>query len=183
MKNKLLNWYKGAILKTQGVLSIKNCMRVPKLEKIVVNVGLKEAVSNSKAITNAVELVSKITGQLPIKTFAKKSIAGFKIREGMPIGVCVTLRNLKKLSFFDKLVNIVLPKVRDFQGVSKKFDGRGNYNLGLSSVEVFPEGERLGVSEFTTGISITFVTSTNSDSEAYALLETLGMPFIREKNN
>lgn len=183
MKNELIEWRKKAMQEVKTLLNIKNLMCVPKLEKIVVNAGLKEAVSNSKAISSAMNLLSEITGQLPVKTIAKKSIAGFKIREGMPIGAFVTLRGIKMYNFLYKLVHLALPKIRDFQGLSKKFDGRGNYNLGLSNVEVFPEGERLGVAEFTTGVCITIVTSSNDDREAYAFLKALGVPFIREKDN
>lgn len=179
MKNTLLNWHKVAISETQKVLAIANVMRVPKLEKIVINVGLKEAVSNSKAVSNAVELLSSIAGQKPVTTKAKKSIAGFKIREGMPIGVCVTLRGIKMFNFLYKLINLALPKIRDFQGLSKKMDGQGNYNLGLSSIELFPEGERSGVVESHVGLCITIVTSADKDEEAYMLLKNLGMPFIR----
>lgn len=181
MKNNLLDWHKNAVNKSQHLLGISNLMRAPRLKKIVVNAGLKEAVSNSKAVSNAIDLLGCITGQLPVKTFAKKSIAGFKIREGMPIGACVTLRGAKMCNFLYKLVNVVLPKIRDFQGLKKKMDGQGNYNLGLSSIEFFPEGERSGVTEVNLGLNITIVTSAVTDEEAYIFLKALGMPFIREK--
>jgi large subunit ribosomal protein L5 len=179
MKNTLLNWHKNAIGETQKAFSIANVMQAPKLEKIVINVGLKEAVTNSKAIPTAVELLSSIAGQKPVITRARKSIAGFKIREGMAIGACVTLRGIKMYNFLYKLINLALPKIRDFQGLKKKMDGQGNYNLGLSSVELFPEGERSGVVESHLGLCITIVTSTDKDEEAYVLLKNLGMPFIR----
>lgn len=179
MKNTLLNWHKIAIKQTQSNLGIANIMRAPKLEKVVINVGVRDAVSNSKAVPSAIDLLSSITGQKPISTKAKKSIAGFKIREGMPIGACVTLRGVKMYNFLYKLINLALPKIRDFQGLKKKMDGRGNYNLGLSSVDLFPEGERLGIVESHMGLCITIVTSAEKDEEAYMLLKNLGMPFIR----
>lgn len=144
---------------------------------------MKEAVSNSKAITLATDLLQKVACQAPMKTFAKKSIAGFKLREGMPIGAFVTLRGMRMYFFLYKLINIVLPKIKDFQGLSTKFDGRGNYNLGLASLEVFPEGEQSGVAEFSTGVCITIVTSTNCEKEAYSCLKAFGMPFKNNLNN
>jgi len=112
-------------------LKLKNIMEVPKISKIVINVGVKDAVKDSKVLKNVMETVSKISGQCPVRTFAKKSIAGFKLREGMPIGVKVTLRKKKMYEFLDRLINIALPEVRDFQGVTKKLDRRGNYNFGI----------------------------------------------------
>lgn len=181
MKNKLKEWHKDVMQQIQKNLSITNPMRIPKIEKIVVNIGLKEAVSNSKVITMGINLLADITCQLPIKTFAKKSIAGFKLREGMPIGAYVTLRGNNMYSFLYKLINIVLPQIRDFQGVFTKLDGNGNYSLGLSTLEIFPEGEKAGLSEFNTGASITIVTSTSIDYEAFECIKAFGMPF--QKNN
>jgi large subunit ribosomal protein L5 len=125
----------------QKTLGVKNPMEIPKISKIVLNVGVKAAVADSKAIQGVMNLVTRISGQAPVRTLAKKSIAGFKLREGMPIGVRVTLRGDKMYDFLDKLINISLPKMRDFQGVSTKFDGFGNYNLGLKEWTIFPEIE------------------------------------------
>lgn len=183
MENKLKEWQKSVFEKIKLDLNILNPMEIPKIKKIVINAGLKEAVSNSKAITLAMKLLEKIVCQLPVKTIAKKSIAGFKLREGMPIGTFVTLRGRRMYAFLYKLINIVLPKIRDFQGLSDKFDSRGNYNLGLSTLEVFPEGEEAGVSEFTTGACITIVTSTDCEKEAYSCLKAFGMPFKNSQNN
>lgn len=183
MEKKLKEWQNSVIEKIKKDLNIINPMKVPQLEKIVINAGLKEAVTNSKAITLAMNLLEKVACQLPVKTIAKKSIAGFKLREGMPIGTFVTLRGKRMYSFLYKLINIVLPKIRDFHGVSNKLDGRGNYNLGLPTLEVFPEGEGAGVAEFTTGVCITMVTNTNCDKEAFICLKAFGMPFKNNSNN
>lgn len=183
MEQKLKEWRESVVEKIRKDLLIVNPMRIPKLKKIVINAGLKEAVSNSKAITLAMNLLGKIACQLPVKTLAKKSIAGFKLREKMPIGTFVTLRGAPMYSFLYKLINIVLPKIRDFQGLSSKFDGRGNYNLGLPTLEVFPEGEEAGVAEFTTGVCITIVTSTDCEKEAFSCLKAFGMPFKSSQNN
>jgi large subunit ribosomal protein L5 len=181
MKENLKLWCKTAQQALQKELDIRNIMRVPKIEKIVINVGFKDAVSNSKVVTNGMALLADIVCQQPVKTLAKKSIAGFKLREGMPIGTYVTLRGIRMYAFLYKLIHIVLPKIRDFQGVSTKLDGQGNYNLGLVNLEVFPEGERSGVNEFSTGASITFVTSTRNDHEALACLKAFGMPFKKDQ--
>jgi large subunit ribosomal protein L5 len=157
--------------------SYKNPMQVPKLCKITINVGLGEATQNPKLIDASVSEVSAITGQRPIVTRAKKSIAAFKVRKGNPIGVCVTLRGERMFEFLDRLVNIALPRVRDFRGVSpKSFDGHGGYTLGLKEQTIFPEVDYNKVEKFK-GINITLVTSARTDEEAYALLEALGMPF------
>jgi large subunit ribosomal protein L5 len=181
MEKKLKEWQKIVSEKMKAELEIHNPMRMPKLKKIVVNAGLKEAVSNSKAITLAMNLLGKVACQLPVKTIAKKSIAGFKLREGMPIGTFVTLRGKRMYAFLYKLINIVLPKIRDFQGIGIKFDGRGNYNLGISSLEVFPEGEESGIAEFTTGVCITIVTNAENDKEAMTCLKAHGMPFKKNQ--
>lgn len=159
-------------------LNIKNIMSVPRLEKIVLNVGVKEAVSDSRILKKVADIVQEIAGQVPVKTKARESIAGFKIREGMPIGVKVTLRRDAMYNFFDKLIFLALPKVRDFHGLKKKLDGRGNYNLGLKEWNIFPEAERLA-QDFSKGINITLHTSAQQDAEALALLEEFGMPFKR----
>lgn len=155
-------------------------MQVPKLEKIVINMGVGDAVSNSKALDTAVEELAIITGQKPLITRAKKSIAGFRLREGMPIGAKVTLRGERMYEFFDKLVSISLPRVRDFRGVSKKsFDGRGNYTLGVKEQLIFPEINYDKVNKVR-GMDIVIVTTANSDEEGRELLTQLGMPFQKK---
>jgi large subunit ribosomal protein L5 len=155
----------------------ENVMQVPKLDKIVINMGLGKAVTNAKIIDDAVEEMTLIAGQKPVVTKAKKSIATFKLREGMPIGVKVTLRGEKMYNFLDKLVAISLPRVRDFRGVSDKaFDGRGNYTLGIKEHLVFPEIEFDKVN-MVKGMDITVVTTAKTDDEAKALLKAFGVPF------
>jgi large subunit ribosomal protein L5 len=157
--------------------SYKNPMQVPRLVKITINVGLGEATQNPKLIDASVAEVSAITGQRPVVTRARKSIAAFKVRKGNPIGVFVTLRGERMFEFLDRLVNIALPRVRDFRGVSpKSFDGHGSYTLGLREQTIFPEVDYNKVEKFK-GMNVTFVTSAKTDEEAYALLEALGMPF------
>ncbi|MBD3108622.1 50S ribosomal protein L5 [Bacillus sp. AGMB 02131] len=152
-------------------------MQAPKVEKIVINMGVGDAVANAKALDNAVEELSLVTGQKPVVTRAKKSIAGFRLREGMPIGAKVTLRGERMYEFLDKLVSISLPRVRDFRGVSKKsFDGRGNYTLGVKEQLIFPEIDYDKVSKVR-GMDIVIVTTANTDEEARELLTQIGMPF------
>lgn len=155
----------------------KNVMEVPRLEKVVVNVGLGEAIQNAKAIDAAVGDIMTITGQRPVVTKAKKSIAGFKLRDGMPIGVKVTLRGDRMWEFVDKLFNVALARVRDFRGVSPTaFDGRGNYTLGIKEQLIFPEIEYDKIDKVR-GMDISFVTTAKTDEEARELLKFLGMPF------
>jgi large subunit ribosomal protein L5 len=155
----------------------KSVMQVPQLDKIVINMGVGDAVSNSKALDAAVEELSSITGQKPVVTRAKKSIAGFRLREGMPIGAKVTLRGERMYEFLDKLVSVSLPRVRDFRGISKKsFDGRGNYTLGVKVQLIFPEIDYDKVSKVR-GMDIVIVTTSNTDEESKELLTQLGMPF------
>ncbi|SOC09365.1 LSU ribosomal protein L5P [Ureibacillus xyleni] len=155
----------------------KSVMQVPKVEKIVINMGVGDAVQNSKALDSAVEELTIITGQKPVVTKAKKSIAGFRLREGMAIGAKVTLRGERMYEFLDKLIAIALPRVRDFHGVSKKsFDGRGNYTLGVKEQLIFPEIDYDKVSKVR-GMDIVIVTTANSDEEARELLTQFGMPF------
>lgn len=159
--------------------SYKSVMQVPKIEKVVINMGVGEAVSNSKIMDNAVEDMQKIAGQKPVITRAKKSIAGFRLRENLPIGVKVTLRGDRMYYFLDKLFNISLPRVRDFRGVStKSFDGRGNYTLGLKEQLIFPEIEYDKIDKVR-GMDIVIVTTAQSDEEARELLTQLGMPFAK----
>ncbi|GGE20859.1 50S ribosomal protein L5 [Marinithermofilum abyssi] len=158
----------------------KSPMQVPKIEKIVINMGVGEAVQNPKALDGAVEDLTLISGQKPVITRAKKSIAGFKLREGMPIGCKVTLRGERMYHFLDKLINVALPRVRDFRGVSpKSFDGRGNYTLGLKEQLVFPEIEYDKVDKVR-GMDIIIVTTANTDEEARELLTQMGMPFRKQ---
>lgn len=161
----------------QKQFNYSNVMMIPRLEKIVVNVGLGEAVQNAKALDAAVGDIAAITAQKPVVTRAKKSIATFKIRAGMPIGCKVTLRGERMWDFLDKLMNVALPRVRDFRGVSPKaFDGRGNYALGLKEQLIFPEIDYDKVDKIR-GMDIIIVTTANTDEEAKALLGGLGMPF------
>lgn len=155
----------------------RNSMQVPKLDKIVVNVGVGEAIQNVKLLDGAVEELAAITGQQPVLTRAKKSIANFKLRTGMPIGCRVTLRNVRMYEFMDRLLNASLPRVRDFRGVSPKgFDGRGNYSLGVQEQIIFPEIDYDKIEQFH-GLGITIVTTARTDEEGRALLALMGMPF------
>src|SRR5512136_2474372 len=155
----------------------KNVMEVPKLEKIVINMGLGEAIQNIKILDSAVVELAAIAGQKPVITKAKKSIASFKLRQGMPIGCMVTLRRAKMYEFLDRLLNVALPRVRDFKGISgTAFDGRGNYTLGVKEQLIFPEISYEKVDKVK-GLNITIVTSAKNDEECKALLKLLGMPF------
>jgi len=155
----------------------KNAMQIPQLKKIVLNMGLGEAVQNPKIVEGAAEELGRIAGQKAVITKAKKSIATFKLREGMPIGCCVTLRGDKMYDFFSKLVNIALPRVRDFRGLSAKgFDRRGNYSMGVTEQIIFPEIDYDKIDKIK-GLNITIVTSAETDKEGYSLLKMLGMPF------
>jgi len=155
----------------------KNVMAVPKLEKISVNIGLGEATQNAKLMDGAVNELAQITGQKPVVTKARKSIAAFKLRAGMSIGCAVTLRGDRMYEFFDRLVNVALPRVRDFRGVStKSFDGRGNYTLGVRDQLIFPEIDYAKV-EKTKGMNISITTTARTDAEGLALLKAMGMPF------
>ena len=157
-----------------------NIMAVPKLEKIVINMGLGEAVANAKILDIATDELGRIAGQRPIVTKAKKSIANFKLRQNMSIGAAVTLRGERMFEFFDRLTNVVLPRVRDFRGVStKSFDGRGNYTLGLRDQLIFPEIDYAKVDKIR-GMNVTIVTTARTDDEARELLKQLGMPFRQQ---
>jgi len=161
----------------------ENPMEVPRLEKISVNKGVGEASENEKALDTAVEELRKITGQHPTIKRAKKSIASFGIREGMPIGATVTLRDARMYEFFDRLVTLALPNIRDFEGVpDRSFDGHGNYTLGVPEQTIFPEIDVDNVDRMS-GMDVTFVTSAASDEEAYSLLKGLGMPFVRREDD
>ncbi len=160
-------------------LNIDNIMAVPKIQKIVLNAGVKDAVSDSKALQSVQKMLEKISGQKTIRRQAKKSIAGFKLREGMSIGAKVTLRRKKMYEFLDRLINLALPRVRDFQGVSTKLDRRGNYNLGIKDLSVFPEITFDEAGKKTRGINITIQMSTDNDDHARSLLEKFSMPFAK----
>jgi large subunit ribosomal protein L5 len=157
--------------------SYKNSMQVPRLEKITINVGVGEATQNIKAIDTTVAEITSIAGQKPIVTRAKKAIANFKLREGVPIGCMVTLRRDRMYEFLDRLIHVALPRVRDFKGISdRSFDGRGNYSLGLREQIIFPEIQADKV-EKTRGMTVSFITTANTDQEGRVLLKLLGMPF------
>ena len=178
MMSRLQEKYRGevvpALMKRFGY---KNRMAVPKVAKVVVNIGLGEASQNVKLLDVAAIELGQIAGQRPVITRAKKSIANFKIRKGMPIGCCVTLRGDRMYEFLDRLVNVALPRVRDFRGVStKSFDGRGNYTLGLRDQLVFPEIDYAKVDKMK-GMNVTIVTTAKDDNQARALLKHMGMPF------
>jgi large subunit ribosomal protein L5 len=177
MKSRLEELYKTTLrTELHKELGLGNVMQVPALSKIVLNVGVKEAVQDSKAVNTVKEIIDQIAGQYSAKTLAKKSIAGFKLREGMPIGVMVTLRGHKMYHFLDKLINVVLPAVRDFQGVKTTFDGQGNYNLGLKDWMVFPEVD-YDKTDKSRGMNITIHTTTKHDKHALELLKKFKMPF------
>ncbi len=160
-------------------LSITNVCAAPKMSKVVVNVGVGEAAANIKLLDAAMNEIGAITGQRPVMRRAKKSIAAFKLREGQPVGACVTLRGARMYEFIDRLFNIALPRVRDFRGVpTKSFDGRGNFTMGLQDQLIFPEIDYSRVDQ-TRGMNITFVTSSKNDEGAKRLLELMGMPFRR----
>lgn len=175
---RLKDFYKNEITPTlQKKFNYTNIMQTPRLEKVVINIGLGEAIQNPKAIDAAIEDVMAISGQRPVVTRAKKSIAAFKLRAGMPIGVKVTLRSNRMYEFVDRLLNVALPRVRDFQGVSgKSFDGRGNYTLGLKEQLIFPEINFDKIDKLR-GMDIVFVTTAKTDEEAKELLRGFGMPF------
>ncbi len=176
--NRLQERYKAEILPSlMEKFNYTSVMQAPKIEKIVINMGVGEAVSNSKVLDTAVEELTAIAGQKPVITRAKKSIAGFKLREGMPIGSKVTLRGERMYDFLDKLISVSLPRVRDFRGVSKKsFDGRGNYTLGVKEQLIFPEIDYDKVNKVR-GMDIVIVTTANTDEEAREVLTQVGMPF------
>jgi large subunit ribosomal protein L5 len=154
----------------------KNRMQVPSLKKVVVNIGLGEAIANAKALDNAVNDLTSIVGQKPVINRAKKSIAAFKVREGMPVGISVTLRGTRMYEFLDRLINVALPRVRDFNGVPKRFDGHGNFTLGLKEQIIFPEIDYDKVDKVR-GMEVTIVTTATNDEEGQQLIRLLGMPF------
>ena len=179
MSNLADNYKKEVVPALMKKFNYKSVMQVPKLEKIVINMGVSDVRDNAKALENAMRDLEIITGQKAVSTKAKKSIAGFKIREGMEIGCKVTLRSRKMYDFAESLFNVALPRVRDFRGVSTdSFDGRGNYSMGIKEQLIFPEIEYDKIDKIR-GMDIIFVTTAKTDEEAKALLELLGMPFSK----
>jgi large subunit ribosomal protein L5 len=177
---RLLEKYKKEVTqRLQGQFNYKSPMELPNLVKIVVNIGVNEAKVDMKYMEASISELTTITGQKPMMKRARTSVAGFKVREGMPVACCVTLRSVKMWEFADRLISIALPRIKDFQGVARKgFDGRGNYNLGLREQLLFPEIEYDKVIRMR-GMNVSFVTTARTDEEAYALLAELGMPFSR----
>ncbi|MEP7148920.1 MAG: 50S ribosomal protein L5 [Acidobacteriota bacterium] len=174
LKDKYKNEIAGSLAKE---FEIKNPMAIPRIEKVVINMGLGEASSNAKILDVAVEELKSITGQKPVVTKAKKSIAAFKLREGMSIGTMVTLRGDRMYEFLDRLISVALPRVRDFRGISgKAFDGRGNYTLGIREQLIFPEIDFNKVDK-TRGMNISIITTAKTDDQARSLLKSMGMPF------
>jgi large subunit ribosomal protein L5 len=179
LKEKFEKEIKPALMKE---FALTNPMAVPRLDKIVVNMGVGEATQNAKVLDPAVHELGQLTGQRPVVTRAKKSISAFKVRAGMPIGAMVTLRGDRMYEFLDRLVNVALPRVRDFKGVSpRSFDGRGNFTLGLREQLIFPEIDYAKVDK-SRGMNVTIVTTAHSDGEARSLLKHLGMPFRQAKD-
>ena len=180
MTPRLFEKYKNEIApKLMEKFGFKNVHQVPKIEKIILNVGLGEAVQDKKHLDNAVIELATITGQRPVETKSKKAIAGFKIRKGIPIGCKVTLRKIRMYEFLDRLVNVALPRIRDFRGVpTTSFDEKGNYSFGITEQGIFPELEADKI-QLTHGMDITIVTSTDKKEESFELLSLFGMPFKR----
>jgi large subunit ribosomal protein L5 len=178
--SRLREYYNSTLqLELLKTLGCKNIMQVPRLQKIIINMGVGAAAQDSKKLQSAVSELELIAGQKPVVTRAKKSIAGFKLREGMPIGVKVTLRKAKMFEFLDRLVTIALPRVRDFRGIShKSFDGHGNYALGIKEQIIFPEVNYDKIDQVR-GMDIVFVTSAETDADAHALLQGFNMPFMK----
>ncbi|MGB5769603.1 MAG: 50S ribosomal protein L5 [Crocosphaera sp.] len=177
-QSRLKTIYQETIVpKLQQQFSYSNIHQVPKVAKITVNRGLGEASQNAKALESSIRELETITGQKPVVTRAKKAIAGFKIREGMPVGVMVTLRSGKMYAFLDRLINLALPRIRDFRGISpKSFDGRGNYSLGIREQLIFPEIDYDTIDQIR-GMDVSIITTAQTDEEGRALLKEMGMPF------
>lgn len=181
---RLYSFYKKEIVpKLKDEFGIDNVMAVPRIKKIVVNCGVGDAVTDRKRLDDIAENIGLITGQKPVLTKARKSISNFKLREGMPIGSKVTLRRSRMYEFIDRLINLALPRTRDFQGVNDKgFDGRGNYTFGVKEHTIFPEIDTDKVN-IIHGLDITFVTTAETDEQAHALLKHFGMPFVKRNKN
>jgi len=179
---RLKEKYLGLKSELQAELGIKNPMQTPKLEKIIISVGAGFAMKDNKLIQNIEDTITKIAGQKATTVIAKKSVAGFKVREGVPVGIRVTLRGENMYDFLDRLVSIALPRVKDFRGVARNgFDGRGNYNFGLTEQLIFPEVSYDSIMQIH-GMNITMVTTADSDKAGFALLEKMGMPFTKGSN-
>jgi len=179
---RLKEKYLGLKSELQADLGIKNPMQIPKMEKIIISVGAGFAMKDNKLIKNIEDTITKIAGQKATTVIAKKSVAGFKVREGMPVGIRVTLRGENMYNFFDRLVAIALPRVKDFRGVPRNgFDGRGNYNFGLQEQLIFPEVSYDSIMQIH-GMNITVVTTADSDKAGFTLLEKMGMPFTKGSN-
>ncbi len=179
MKSRLEKLYTDTICKKlKKELNLDNIMEVPKVTKVILNMGVKDAVADSKSLNLIKDVFTQVSGQVAVRTYAKKSIAGFKLREGMPIGIMVTLRSRKMYDFLDKLINISIPRVKDFHGLKTKFDGNGNYNIGLKDWMVFPEVDYDSVDK-SRGLNITIHTSAKNDVQALALLKSFNMPFTQ----
>lgn len=177
VQTRLKKLYKETIVpQLKEQLKLKNVMEVPQLKKIVINVGVKEAVSDIKSLNSVADVVGLIAGQKPVRTVARNSIAGFKLREGMPIGIKVTLRGHRMYEFLDRLINLALPAVRDFQGIPKNFDQGGNYNLGIKEWNIFPEVHH-ELTEKMHGMNITFHISNSNREKGFELLKAFNMPF------
>lgn len=181
MKPRLQTHYEERVSdRLMEEFSLENRYRVPRIEKVIINVGMGEAARNPKALDAVVEELGQITGQKPLVTRARKSISNFGLREGMPVGAKVTLRRTRMYEFLDRLINVALPRVRDFRGIpTRSFDGRGNYTLGVKEQVIFPEIEYDQIDQVH-GMDIVVVTTTDKDDEAYALLREMGMPFRGE---
>ena len=170
-------YYETIVPQLQKEFGYKNPHQIPKVVKVTVNRGLGEASQNAKALESSLEELALITAQKPVVTRAKKAIAGFKVRQGMPVGVMVTLRSQRMYAFLDRLINVALPRIRDFRGISpRSFDGRGNYNLGLKEQILFPEIEYDKIDQIR-GMDVAIITTANTDEEGRALLKAMGMPF------
>lgn len=179
---RLLEIYRNEVVPTMmGEMGITNPLRIPRLQKITLNIGLGEALTNSRAMEAATRDLATISGQKPIITRARKSIAGFKLREGNPIGTCVTLRGARMYHFFDRLVNAALPRIRDFRGISRRgFDGRGNFTIGIREQIIFPEIDYNEIDRIR-GLQVTINTTAQNDAEGMRLLELFGVPFVRQE--
>lgn len=181
-RSRLAKKYSGEIRpQLQEQLKVDNIMMVPRLQKIVLNIGVKEAVSDSKALQESMDVLTKISGQRPVKRLARKSIAGFKLREGMAIGAMVTLRGDMMYEFLDRFITLALPKVRDFQGLSSRLDGRGSYNVGIKDWTIFPEID-FDIAKKAHGMNITIQTSAKKDEHGLALLKAFNIPFKKSKD-
>lgn len=181
-RSRLAKKYSGELRpQLHKQLELDNIMMVPKLQKIVLNIGVKEAVTDSKALQASMDVLEKISGQRPIKRLARKSIAGFKLREGMAIGAMVTLRGTMMYEFLDRFITLALPKVRDFQGLPTKLDGRGSYNVGIKDWTIFPEID-FDFGKKVHGMNVTIQTSARKDEHGLALLQAFSIPFKKSKN-